>query len=387
MFPQKAIPAVYMRGGTSRALFFHAHDLPSGADARAEWDALFCDALGSPDPYQRQLDGMGGGISSLSKIAVIAASTHARADIDYTFAQVDVTRTVVGYRANCGNISSAVGAFAVDEGLVKVGAGDTVAAVVIHNTNTGKLIRATFPVVNGRAAVRGALAIDGVAGTGAAVELAFLEPGGAATGKLLPTGNLRDQLEIPGFGSIESSLVDACNPTVFVDAAALGMSGVETPAQLSGDARLLGLFECIRIAAAVAMGLVENEEQARTAMTNLPLVGILSRPVVQGGQLAGDTGSANITTRMISSGQPHKATPLTGALCLAVAVQLEGTIASDLCTGVDPAGQPSVVIEHASGKLQVAARVTRTDAGYVAHEAIVFRTARRLMEGRVLVPV
>lgn len=382
MFPQKAIPAVYMRGGTSRALFFHAHDLPSGADARAEWDALFCDALGSPDPYQRQLDGMGGGISSLSKIAVIAASTHARADIDYTFAQVDVTRAVVGYRANCGNISSAVGAFAVDEGLVEVGAGDTTAAVVIHNTNTGKLIRATFPVVNGRAAVRGALAIDGVAGTGAAVELAFLEPGGAATGKLLPTGNLRDRLEIPGLGSIEASLVDACNPTVFVDAAVLGMSGLETPAQLSGDPRLLGLFEGIRIAAAVAMGLVENEEQARTAMTNLPLVGILSRPVVQ----SGITGSANITTRMISSGQPHKATPLTGALCLAVAVQLEGTIASDLCTGVDPAGQPSVVIEHASGKLQVAARVTRTDAGYVAHEAIVFRTARRLMEGRVLVP-
>src|SRR6185503_1183493 len=203
---QRPIPAVFMRGGTSKAIMFHARDLPQD---RAAWDDIFTAAMGSPDPYGRQLDGMGGGISSLSKVCVLAPSTRDDADVDYTFAQVQIKEAAVDYRGNCGNMSSAVGPFAVDEGIVRPN-GDT-AIVRIFNTNTQKIIRSTFPLDDGRAATDGDLTIPGVAGTGAPVRLDFLAPGGATTGRLLPTGHAIDRLDVPGLGPIEVSMVDAAN--------------------------------------------------------------------------------------------------------------------------------------------------------------------------------
>ena len=207
---QLKIPAVFMRGGTSNAVVFHAKDLPRD---RAQWDEIFLAAIGSPDPYGRQLDGMGGGVSSLSKVCVVGPSSRPDADIDYTFAQVQVKEAKVDYGANCGNMSSAMGPFAVDEGLVKVSGQD--ALVRVHNTNTKKIIWSRFPLDDGLAAVDGDLAIPGVAGTGAPVKLEFREPGGATTGKLLPTGNVADTLDVPGFGKFRVSMVDAANACVF----------------------------------------------------------------------------------------------------------------------------------------------------------------------------
>ena len=273
---QRSIPAVFMRGGTSRALFFHRRDLPPAtppADCKA-WDPIFTAALGSPDPSGRQLDGMGGGISSLSKIAVIGPSTRPDADVDYTFAQVGIADGVVGYRGNCGNISSAVGPFALDEGLVAANGDST--TVRIHNTNTGKVIVARFPLEDGKAAVHGDFVLQGVAGSGAEIRLAFNDPGGATTGRLLPTGQARDTLQIASLGALEVSLVDAANPAVFLRAESIGLSGTETPEALTDDKRAMALFEDIRAAAALKIGLIARREEARTKLRNLPLVGLLS---------------------------------------------------------------------------------------------------------------
>ncbi|ONG58135.1 PrpF family protein [Pseudoroseomonas deserti] len=374
------LPAVYMRGGTSRALFFHQHHLPA---ARAEWDPIFLAALGSPDPNGRQLDGMGGGISSLSKIAVIGPPTRADADLDYTFAQVQVDTPVVGYRGNCGNISSAVGPFAVEEGLIAPQGEEAV--VRIHNTNTAKIIEARFPLRHGLPAVEGDFLLQGVAGRAAPIRLAFLSPGGAATGRLLPTGRALDRLEVPGLGAIEASLVDAANPVVFVAAAALGFTGTESPSALSDPAHI-ATFERIRVAAAVAMGLVATPEQAQTTLKNLPQVALLSAPrdapAADGSTLAAD--DMDLLVRMISAGQPHKATPLTGAMCLAVAARIPGSLAEALARRRGP--QDDLRVAHPSGILPVAARTRLEDGALIAEEAVVYRTARRLMEGRVLYP-
>lgn len=370
--PLRSLPAVYMRGGTSRALFFHRDDLPplDGSDT-SQWDEIFCAALGSPDPHRRQLNGMGGGITSLSKIAIIGPPTHPDADIDYTFAQVDVTAPVVGYRGNCGNISSAVGPYAVDRGLVSV-SGER-ASVVIHNTNTAKLIRASFAVEAGSPAVDGDMVLDGVAGSGSPIELAFLNPAGAATGKLFPTGNRVDTLDLPGLGAISGSLVDACNPVVFLAASALGVTGDETPDQLASNTALLETLEDVRATVAMAMGLVAHPDEARTTLRNLPLVSLVSA--------ADKASGAHIRTRMFSSGQPHKASPLTGAMCLAAAAAIPGTLVHAIAAAPAP-GRP-MRIAHASGLLDVSARGDFLLPQPLVHEAIVFRTARKLMEGRV----
>ncbi len=218
---QIGLRAVFMRGGTSKAVMFRADDLPRD---RERWAPIFLGVIGSPDANGRQLDGMGGGMSSLSKVCVIGAPTRPDADVDYTFAQVSVRSATVDYSGNCGNMSSAVGPFAVDEGLVKANGAEAV--VRIHNTNTQKLIVARFAMDDGRAAADGDFALPGVAGTGAPVRLEFLEPGGAGTGRLLPTGNVIDRLDVAGLGIIEVSMIDAANPCVFVAAESLGMTGM-----------------------------------------------------------------------------------------------------------------------------------------------------------------
>jgi 2-methylaconitate cis-trans-isomerase PrpF len=377
--PLLSLPAVFMRGGTSRAVMFHARDLPE----RAAWDPLFLGAMGSPDPNGRQLDGMGGGISSLSKVCVLAPSEREDADIDYTFAQIQIREPRVDYRSNCGNMSSAVGPFAVDEGLVRPN-GDT-AVVRIFNTNTRKIIRSTFPLEDGRAATDGDLAIPGVAGTGAPVRLDFLAPGGATTGKLLPTGNAIDRLDVPGIGAIEVSLVDAANACVFVRARDLGLKGRELPEELERDPALLERMQVIRRLASIAMGIAKDDAEAR-ATAGVPIIGFVAPPMdapTLSGEPVGEA-QLDLTARFLSNGQPHRALPLTASLCTAVAARITGTVVAE---ALAPGAGTQVRIGMPSGILVVGAEVSRDDAGaWAAHSGAFYRTARRLFDGRIYVP-
>ena len=256
---QTRLRAVFMRGGTSKGVIFREGDLPSD---RSLWAPIFLSVIGSPDPYGRQLDGMGGGLSSLSKVCVVGPPSRPDADVDYTFAQVSVEERRGRLQRNCGNMSGAIGPFAVDERLVKVD-GPT-AVVRIHNTNTKKIIISHFPMDGGFAAVDGDFRLPGVTGTGAPVRLEFVDPGGAGTGKLLPTGSSIDELEVSALGCIEASMVDASNPCVFVAAEALGMTGLEMPEELESDRRLLARLEAIRISASLRMGIAQNIRRGGT---------------------------------------------------------------------------------------------------------------------------
>jgi len=377
---QMKIPAVFMRGGTSNAVVFNAKDLPRD---RAQWDEIFLAAIGSPDPYGRQLDGMGGGVSSLSKVCVVGPSSRDDADIDYTFAQVQVKEATVEYGANCGNMSSAMGPFAVDEGLVKVSGPD--ALVRVHNTNTKKIIWSRFPLLDGQAAVDGNLAIPGVAGTGAPVKLEFREPGGATTGKLLPTGNVADTLDVPGVGKFRVSMVDAANACVFVRAADLGIKGTELPDAIDANPELLKKLSAIRIAASVAMGVTKTPEEAAKRAA-VPFVGFISGPQ-DAKTLTGETLNAtgmDLTGRMMSNGQPHRALPLTCTLCMAVAARLDGSVVHQ---ATRPADNPEAEIRIAmpSGVLTVAATVRKLEGQWYAEQGAFYRTQRRMFEGQVLV--
>jgi 2-methylaconitate cis-trans-isomerase PrpF len=377
--PLLALPAVFMRGGTSRAVMFHQRDLPE----RGKWDPIFLAAMGSPDPNGRQLNGMGGGISSLSKICILAPSDRPDADIDYTFAQVQIQQAAVGYRGNCGNMSSAVGPFAVDEGIVRPD-GDT-AVVRIFNTNTSKIIHSRFPLVDGRAAVDGTLEIPGVAGTGAPIRLDFLSPGGAGTGKLLPTGHPVDRLDVPGIGPVDVSMVDAANPCVFVRAQDIGLTGNELPDALDANTVVRDRLQRIRRVAAVAMGLARDDAEAALNIGN-PAIGFVAPPM-PAPTLSGEVISPDqidLTARFISNGQPHRALPLTASLCTAVAARIEGTLPFQALTQ-QPDG--AVRIGMPSGILTVDANVSRgADGTWTAHSGALYRTARRLFDGRIYVP-
>ena len=377
---QLKIPAVFMRGGTSNAVVFNAKDLPAD---RARWDEIFLAAIGSPDPYGRQLDGMGGGVSSLSKVCVVGPSTHADADIDYTFAQVQVKEARVDYGANCGNMSSAMGPFAVDEGLVKASGQE--ALVRVHNTNTRKLIWSRFPLDEGLSAVDGDLAIPGVAGTGAPVKLEFREPGGATTGKLLPTGNVVDTLDVPGIGRIRVSLVDAANATVFVRASDLGLKGTELPDEIDANPELLKQLGAIRIAGSLAMGITKTPEEAAKRAA-IPFVGFVSAPqdarTLTGESIRGS--DVDLTGRMMSSGQPHRALPLTCSLCMAVAARLQGSVVHEVARPTDNP-EAEIRIAMPSGVLTVAASVRKLEGEWHAEQGAFFRTQRRLFDGHVYV--
>ncbi|MFC7473547.1 2-methylaconitate cis-trans isomerase PrpF family protein [Dankookia sp. GCM10030260] len=376
---QRFIPAAFIRGGSSKGVFFHARDLPAD---RAAIDPILLGVLGSPDPNGRQLDGMGGGISSLSKGVIIGPPTRPEADVDYTFAQISVDRPVVDWKGNCGNLSAAVGPFAVDEGLVHVADGE--ALVRIHQVNTRKLIHARFPVRDGRAETRGDFAIAGVAGTGARIRLDFLSPGGSQCAGLLPTGNAVDVLDIPGFGRLRASLVDAANPAVFVDARDLGLTGVEAPEAIEARADLMALLDRIRRIAGVAMGLAATEEAVGLANPRVALLAVPTAARILDGTVL-DPAGHDVTIRMLSMERPHRAVPMTGALCLAVACRIEGSIAHTLAArGARP---EEVRVAHPSGMLTVGAEVRRDKAGWQADSAVVFRTQRRLMQGAVALPI
>ncbi|TDI64672.1 MAG: PrpF family protein [Alphaproteobacteria bacterium] len=377
---QLRLRAVFMRGGTSNAIMLRTGDLP---EDRALWPALFLAAMGSPDPNGRQLDGMGGGISSLSKVCVIGPPSRPDADIDYTFIQIMVTDAAVDTSGNCGNMSSAVGPFAVDEGIIPRPEGKD-AVVRIHNTNTGKIIVSRFTMDGELAAVDGDFALPGVAGTGAPVRLEFLDPGGSGSAGLLPTGKVVDELEAPGIEPILVSMVDAALPAVFLDAAALGAEGTELPSEMDGDRGLMDKLETIRLAASVRMGIAATPAAA-AKIPHIPKVALITGPkdakTLAGETIIGD--DMDVTVRMISIGNTHRAVPVTGSLCLAVAARIEGSVvnalARPLATGTD------IRIANPSGVITVAAELRKDGEDWVAEHAVLYRTQRRLMEGTLLV--
>lgn len=379
---QRKIPAVFMRGGTSKAIVFRQQDLPTD---RAAWDAIFLAAIGSPDTNARQLDGMGGGISSLSKVCVVGPPTHPEADIDFTFAQVSVRDATVDYHSNCGNMTSAMGPFAVDEALVDAD-GDE-ARVVIYNTNTAKLVCATFALDDGRAAVDGTLEIPGVAGSGAPVHLEFREPGGAGTGKLLPTGKPRDVLDVPGVGRVDASMVDAANACVFIEADRIGITATESPAELDGRGDIMEMLEAVRCAAGVAMGLGVDADGIRRRSPSNPKIGVIAPPRdgvdLSGRALSADSG--DLIARMVSMGNTHRALPLTGALCLGVAARIDGTVVNANTRGGGD-NDAKIRILQPSGLTVVGAEVDREGGAWHTRLASVYRTQRRLFEGSVLIP-
>ncbi|KAI0420423.1 DUF453 domain protein [Xylaria grammica] len=360
---QQSIPASYYRGGTSRGIMVRREHLPSD---QSQWDSIFLGCIGSPDPYGRQLDGMGGGISSLSKVCVVGRSTHPEADVNYTFVSLGIKNSQVDYSSNCGNMLSAVGPFAIDTGITSVeGAknnGEEV-TVRIYNTNTNKIVHASFPVVDGEAAASGDFTIDGVAGSASPIQLQFIRPAGSRTGKLLPTGSTTDT-----FDGITATCLDAANPCVFVSASRLGVPGDLTPQQIDDHPTLKSTLESVRRAAAVKMGLAQTEDQTPGSV---PKIAIVAPPA--------DSSSSNIEVRAMSVGQPHKAIPVTVALAVAAAAKLNGTTVFESVVKGDSENSPTL-IRHGSGVLGVDGKFS--DSGELEY-ATVLRTARRLMEGKV----
>lgn len=372
---QTRIPSVFIRGGSSKGLFFHAKDLPEEQSAR---NKIFLAAIGSPDPYGRQLNGMGGGISSLSKAVIIGPPSRPDADLDYTFAQVSVREAIVDYSSNCGNLSSAVGPFAIDTGLISTD-GDF-RTILIHNTNSKKIIRATIPVEDGLAKVNGDFEIPGVSGTGAKIQLDFLKPGGTKTGALLPTGNPIDTLSLPGAGDFDVSLIDASVPCAFILAERFGLTGAETVEELESNLELMDIVEQIRLEAGVRMGLANSIDDVPPTAPKLAIIGRPQAYKTLAGEMIKPT-SADLTARIWSMGQVHRVLPLTGAMCLATACRIPGTLCSDLVT----AKTGNVRISNPSGVLPLDARVEIQNGKATAIQVTAYRTARTLMEGSVLV--
>jgi 2-methylaconitate cis-trans-isomerase PrpF len=360
-------------------LFFHARDLPEDARLR---DAFLLAAYGSPDAGRKQLDGLGGGTSNTSKVAIISDGRQYGVDVLYEFGQVALDRALIDRRGNCGNISSGVGPFAVDEGLVE--ATEPITRVRFLNVNTGKLIVAHVPTRNGRFDPAGDFALPGVPGTGSRVRLEYLDPGGAVTGALLPTGRVRDELPVPGVGTIPMSVVDAANPLVFVRWGSLGLSGTETSDEVDSDPGLLARIEAVRAHAAVLAGIAETPEQATAQTPSVPKLTFIGPPrdypIGTGGMQRGE--ETTVRAAMMSMGRLHRTYALTGAICTAVAAAIPGTLAAEAAGGA----RAECRIGHPAGVLPMRADVVADGSSWRVASVTGYRTARRLMEGRVLVP-
>jgi 2-methylaconitate cis-trans-isomerase PrpF len=361
-------PCVIMRGGTSKGVFFYEKDIPASGAAR---DRFLLRAMGSPDP--RQIDGLGGADALTSKVAIIGhPSSHPEADIDYTFAQVDIGKPLVDYIGNCGNISAGAGLFAVEENLVKLE--EPYSKVAVYNTNTKKILNIYVPVKDGQCAETGDYSIDGVPGTAPGIKLDFSLTGGAASGKLLPTGNRRDTWDIPGFGPLEVSLVDIANPVVFVRAADLKLGGRETPAQIDSNPQLLELLERIRGIGARQCGLTDDWEKARIDSPANPLLAMVSRPTPE----EMDKG-INLVSRIMFMQLSHKAYSGTGGTCTGAAAYIPGTIANQ-CAELKGS---RFGIGHPCGVMYIDMDVECTDTRIEVKLASFGRTARRIMDGMV----
>lgn len=379
---QRRVRAVVMRGGTSRAVVFRPEDLPADPALR---DRVILTIFGGGDPYGRQIDGLGGATSTTSKMAIIGRASVPDADVDYTFGQVNVKAPMIDYGGNCGNISSAVGPFAIDEGIVR--ATDPVTTVRIWQTNTKKRIIARVPTSGGAHRVDGDYEIDGVPGTGAMIVLEFLDPGGSMTGRLLPTGQPAEPMVVPGLGTITASLVDAANPVVFVRAVDMGLTGTEMPDRVDADATLLARLEAIRGLAAVRMGLASTPEEATAKSPGVPKVAFVSAPATYtslGGR-AVRAADSDVVGRIMSMGNLHRSFAATGAICTAVATLVEGTVVHEVARRAE-GDERTVRIAHPAGIIEAGATVTRRDGMWVSEKVVTRRTARRLMEGVALVP-
>ncbi|MCP4284711.1 MAG: 3-methylitaconate isomerase [Gammaproteobacteria bacterium] len=374
MKEMKKIPCVIMRGGTSKGIYIKSNHLPA---AQEERDLAVLAIFGSPDV--RQIDGLGGADPLTSKLAIIGPSTHADADIDYTFAQVSIDRPVVDYAGNCGNISAGVGPFAVDEGFVS--AVEPVTSVRIHNTNTGKILIAEVEVADGRAKVTGDCKIAGVPGTGSKIMLNFAGTAGSSTGKLLPTGNVVDTITTPS-GTIEASIVDCANPMVFVRAEDMGITGIESPQEIDSNDQLLSRLEEIRSEVAVVIGMAENPAMATEKSPAFPMIAMVSKAKEYKDFTTGNTIKAedvSVVSRLMFMQVLHKTYAGTGTVCTGAAAKIPGTIVNEMVAEDDSV--ELVRIGHPAGVISIEAKVVE---GKVERAAFA-RTARRILEGSVYV--
>jgi len=379
---QRRIPAVYMRGGTSKGVFVLEQDLPADPAAR---DALLLRVTGSPDPYGKHIDGMGGATSSTSKIVIVRRSLRPDSDVEYTFGQVAIDRAAIDYSGNCGNLTTAVGPFAIARGLVSPAA--PVTTIRLWQANLGKRIVAHVPVADGEPVEAGDFEMDGVAFPGAEIRLEFIDPGGDANdagGALLPTGHLVDQLDVPGVGRVEATLINAGNPTVFIAARTVGLTGTEMQARVNGDAKLLAKLEVIRAHAAVAMGLAPSPEAATAKRPATPKISFVSPPQDYAASSGKPVAAADIdlTARILSMGALHHAYTGTGAVAIAVAAALPGSLVAS-AMGCARAG---IRFGHTAGVLAAGAEVRREGAAWIVDRVTISRSARRLMDGVVFAP-
>jgi 2-methylaconitate isomerase len=383
---QYRIPAVFMRGGTSKGVFFRSDNLPAD---KARRDAILLRVIGSPDPYGKQIDGMGAATSSTSKVVLVGPSTQADCDVDYLFGAVSIERPVIDWSGNCGNLTSAVGPFAIAQGLVKAPE-NGMAIVRIWQANINAKIIAHVPMKDGDVIEDGDFELDGVTFPAAEIRIEFLDPGGAedgeeTTGGMFPTGSPVDTLDVPGYGTFEVTMINAGNPAIFVHADALGLRGNEMQDDVNGNAALLATCEAIRAHAAVRMGLATTPEEVTTLRPHTPKLAFVSMPtqyVASNGKQV-DARSVDINARILSMGKLHHAMTGTGAVALAVANAIPGTVVNRLVNGRTN-GQ--LRFGHPSGTMAVGAEAGQRDGAWVVTKAIMSRSARRLMEGSVLVP-
>lgn len=389
--PQIRIPATYMRGGTSKGVFFRLQDLPEAAQqAGAARDNLLLRVIGSPDPYGKQTDGMGGATSSTSKTVILAKSTQPEHDVDYLFGQVSIDTAFVDWSGNCGNLSAAVGAFAIAGGLVDASRvpDNGIAVVRIWQSNIGKTIIAHVPMTKGEVQETGDFELDGVTFPAAEVQVEFLDPAddgdGDGGGAMFPTGNLVDELDVPGVGKLQATMINAGIPTIFINAQDVGYNGTELQEAINGDPAALLKFETIRAHGAVRMGLIKHVDEA-AGRQHTPKVAFVAKPAdyvsSSGKQVkAADT---DLLVRALSMGKLHHAMMGTAAVAIGTAAAIPGTLVNLAAGGGD---RTAVVFGHPSGTLRVGAEAKQIDGEWTVKKAVMSRSARVLMEGWVRVP-
>ncbi|WEK11476.1 MAG: 2-methylaconitate cis-trans isomerase PrpF [Candidatus Pseudomonas colombiensis] len=387
---QIKIPATYMRGGTSKGVFFRLQDLPEAAQLPgAARDALLLRVIGSPDPYDKQIDGMGGATSSTSKTVILSKSIKADHDVDYLFGQVAIDKAFVDWSGNCGNLSAAVGSFAISSGLVDPSRipQDGVAVVRIWQANIGKTIIAHVPITQGEVQETGDFELDGVTFPAAEVQLEFMDPAAeeeGAGGSMFPTGNLVDDLEVPGVGTFKATLINAGIPTIFINAGDVGYQGTELQGAINGDPKALAMFETIRAHGALRMGLIQNLEQAAQRQ-HTPKVAFVAAPAdyqASSGK-AVKAADVDLLVRALSMGKLHHAMMGTAAVAIGTAAAIPGTLVNLAAGG----GERSAVrFGHPSGTLRVGAEASQANGEWSVRKAIMSRSARVLMEGWVRVP-
>lgn len=384
--PQIKIPATYMRGGTSKGVFFRLSDLPDKAQTPGQArDNILLRVIGSPDPYQKQTDGMGGATSSTSKTVILSKSTQPDHDVDYLFGQVSIDKPFVDWSGNCGNLTAAVGAFAINSGFVakeRIPENGT-AVVRIWQANIRKTIIANVPITNGEVQETGDFELDGVTFPAAEVQVEFMDPADGE-GSMFPSGNLVDELEVPGVGALKATMINAGIPTVFINADAVGYTGTELQDDINSDPKALAMFESIRAHGALQMGLIQNIDEA-AARQHTPKVAFVAPPAdytSSSGKKIG-AGDIDVLVRALSMGKLHHAMMGTAAVAIATAAAIPGTLVNLAAGGSD---RTSVTFGHPSGTLQVGAEAKEVDGQWTATKAIMSRSARILMEGWVRIP-